>query len=321
MPGRTGFNALDGSYKAADVLVTAVGPDGTATLSKPLPRDLAAGDHPGATLRFAPFAPPRRADGSPNPAFEETLAGWLQYVGAVTRRAREVLGGDAFDVEIWNELSFGSDFLDAGRYYDPVPDGAARARATSRARSSSARSRSCATRANGVAGIGIGDGFASELPWPSGATEPAGVTAIDKHPYPPVRDYPEDLQHNTTAVGPDGHPTAWTPRMRAFFPEYWLTGLQTETLVRDLAPVTTFVYGTPHGRHTRPAGGAPPQLWMTETGLDLADERLPQAELTVAAKRHILTKGVLRALLAHVNKGVSALHLYAARGEVYGLLG
>ena len=53
------------------------------------------------------------------------------------------------------------------------------------------------------------------------------------------------------AVGPDGRPTAWTPRMRAFFPEYWLSGLQTETLVRDLAPATTFVYGTPHGRHTR----------------------------------------------------------------------
>ncbi len=121
-PGAPGSMRSTGPTRPRTCSSPPSAPDGTATLSKPLPRDLAAGIYPGATLRFAPFAPPRRADGSPNPAFEDTLAGWLQYAGAITRRAREVLGGDAFDVEIWNELSFGSDFLDAGRYYDPVPE-------------------------------------------------------------------------------------------------------------------------------------------------------------------------------------------------------
>jgi hypothetical protein len=146
------------------------------------------------------------------------------------------------------------------------------------------------------------------------------VTAIDKHPYAPVRDYPANLQLNTTGVGPDGAPTTWTPSLRAFFPEYWLTGLQTETLIRDLTPDTESVYGTPHGRRTAPAGAAAPQMWITEAGLDLGDGRLPQAELTPAAKRHILTKGVLRSLVAHVNKGVTALDFYAARGDVFGLV-
>ena len=31
------------------------------------------------------------ADGTPNPVFEDTLAGWLEYVGAVTARARAIL--------------------------------------------------------------------------------------------------------------------------------------------------------------------------------------------------------------------------------------
>ena len=316
---RTGFDALDASGKAADVLITAIASDGTATLSKPLPRDVAAGSYPGTTLRFAPFSAPLRADGSPNPAFEATLAGWLSYVGAVTTRAKSVLGSDAFDVEVWNELSFGSDFLDAATYYSPLPTALSGHGDIQR----TLLERTVAylrDPAHGVAGVGIGDGFASETPWPSGATEPVGVTAIDKHPYAPVRDYPAQLQLNTAAIGPDGLPNSWTPSIRAFFPEYWLTGLQTENLIRDLAPATTSVYGTPHGRATHPVGGAAPQMWLTETGIDLGDSRLPQADLTAAAKRHILTKGVLRSLLAHVSKGVTALDFYAAHDGVYGLM-
>ena len=65
--------------------------DGVATLSRPLPAQLAAGDHDGATLRYAPFGPPRLADGEPNPAFQATLDGWLEYVGTVNARGRRRL--------------------------------------------------------------------------------------------------------------------------------------------------------------------------------------------------------------------------------------
>ena len=29
----------------------------------------------------------------------------------------------------------------------------------------------------------------------------------------------------------------WIPRYNAYFPEYYLTGIQTETLIRDLSPL------------------------------------------------------------------------------------
>ena len=124
MPGKTGLNALDGSYKAADVLFTDVDRSGTATLSRPLPRALAPGPYPASTLRYQPFSPPLLADGRPNPAFEATMRGWLAYVDVVTREVKRVVGDDGFDVEVWNELTFGSDFLDRGTYYDPPVDSA-----------------------------------------------------------------------------------------------------------------------------------------------------------------------------------------------------
>jgi hypothetical protein len=118
VPHKTGLNSRD-SGRAADVIFTSVGEDGWATLSRPLPRDLPAGSHSAVTLRYAPFGPPQLPDGQPNPRFEETLAGWLDYVGAVARETRAVMGSDGFDVEIWNELSFGSDFLYERNYYEP----------------------------------------------------------------------------------------------------------------------------------------------------------------------------------------------------------
>jgi Concanavalin A-like lectin/glucanases superfamily len=119
VPGKTGLDSLTGQYKAADVIFTTKDADGWVTLSKPLPRDLPAGSYAASTLKYEPFQRPLLADGTPNPAFEETMQGWLDYVRAVTAEVRSTLGSDAFDVEIWNEQSFGADFLDADTYYDP----------------------------------------------------------------------------------------------------------------------------------------------------------------------------------------------------------
>src|SRR5205823_6491647 len=93
-----------------------------ATLSRPLPAAFTAGAHPAATLRYEPFDKPQLPDGSPNPRFERTLSGWLDYVATVTHVVRDVLGSDDFDVEVWNELGFGSAFLNLGAYYNPLPD-------------------------------------------------------------------------------------------------------------------------------------------------------------------------------------------------------
>ena len=108
----------------------------------------------------------------------------------------------------------------------------------------------------------------------------------------------------------------FVPRYTAFLPEYALTAIQTETLVRDLSPITTTVYGVPHGRFTHPPGGRPPQVWITESNLDPGDGL---GSLT-PVERHVQAKSALRALAAYVNKGVLAFFFYAARDPRLGLI-
>jgi hypothetical protein len=122
VPRQTGFNGLQTRGKMADPLITSVDADGWATLSRPLPRDLPAGAYAGSRLLYEPFHRPLREDGTAEPRFEATLAGWLNYARVVTREARTILGNQKFDVEIWNELHFGSAFLDVDNYYAPDID-------------------------------------------------------------------------------------------------------------------------------------------------------------------------------------------------------
>jgi hypothetical protein len=329
VPGKTGLNSLSSDYKAADVIFTSVD-GGVATLAKPLPRDLAPGTYPAATLRYAPFGQPRLSDGSSNPGFEQTLAGWLGYVEEVTGEVRGILGNDNFDVELWNELSFGSDFLWGFPYYDPPT-----------VQGSGDPTQEIAHRtvawlrdpAHGVSGVGITNGFESERPWASGTTSPPGLSAISKHPYLGMKRFahnpasapapfrPLDALGHTAGVE-EGARNHWrdyfVPTYEAFFPEHLLTALQTEHFIRDLSPITTEVYGTPHGRLTRPAGGEPPTIWITEWNMHPAgaDPNLPSvAQMTANDVRHMQAKAVLRFATSWVNKGASAVHFYAVKGN------
>ena len=334
VPGRTGLNRLGGGdAKAADVIFTSI--DGrVATLSKPLPRDLSPGAYRAATLLYEPFAPPQLADGRPNPRFERTLAGWFDYVEVVTREARDVLGDDdEFDVEIWNELTFGSDFLYASRYYAEPPAGTGDVTQVIPRRTVGW----LRDPDHGVEDVGIGNGFESQRPWASGETSPAGLTAISKHPYKNMRRFPQDAANDAPGIRPldalgrtagsyDGSTNRWrddfVPAYDAFFPEYYLNAIQTEHLIRDLSPFTTSLYDTPHGRVTHPPGGDPPGMWITEWNMDPAGADLSDPgnaggdrvdDLSDEEVEHFKAKGVLRYLTSWVNKGVSAVHLFAAK--------
>jgi hypothetical protein len=333
VPGRSG---LDGpGYKAAGVLLTGVSPDGTATLSRPLPQALRAGGHAATTLRFEPFGPPRLADGRPNPRFEETLVGWLRYAEAVVRDTRDVLGHQRFDVEIWNELTFGSDFLDQGTYYQPAREQGSGSVTDAILRRTVAMLRKGSSPAPG---IGIGNGFANQTPFAAGSTSPPGLTAIDKHPYYGMKRFPRDSVFNflepldalgrksyrqtTSQTGELLRRDRFVPRYEAFFPEYILTAIQTETLIRDLSPITTSVSGVPHGRRTHPRGSAPPTVWITEanldpTGADPSNPRNPSGSTVRLTRRdvqHLQAKAALRYYTSFVNKGASAVHLFAVKG-------
>ena len=330
-PGRSGFGGL-GSDRAAEVLITRVAADGRATLSRPLPQALPRGEREVTTLSHPPFGVPGSA------GFERTLSGWLRYVGTVTRFVRRVYGSWDFDVEIWNELTFGSDFLRPQAYYDPAPKGAGGDEKISREllRRSVAWLRDSD---NDIGPIGIGDGFANQTPFAAGSTSPPGLTAIDKHPYAASKRFPRDAEPSQfrpldargepdgVRVGQNKIRDRFAPRYNAFFPEYFLTAIQTETMIRDLSPISTDLKGIRHGRSTAPPSGKPPQLWITEVALDPrgADLSTPGAkgkrpELRPREIERLKAVASLRYLTAFSHKGVRAIDFYAAKDDALGLV-
>jgi hypothetical protein len=320
---------------AAQYLFKSISPEGTVGLSAPLGSirpatgtgisELPAGALNIETLRYEPFHPARREDGSPNRAFEPTLQGWLNYVGVVTREVKSILGSEDFDVEVWNELSFGSRFLNINNYYSPpleysngVNPQEILARTVEYIRNP----------ANGAPKVGIGDGFANQAPTPSAANTPVGLTAIDKHPYPKVRSFPRNAEvggnRPLNGLGELSGEELWnggwrewrelfTPTYEAFFPEYFLAGIQTETLIHDLSPVPTKIAGVEHGRYVHAPGGQPTEEWITELNLNPATGLARAQTMSAADIRHIETKAILRSLVAYVNKGVTAIDFFAAR--------
>lgn len=331
VPGRTGLNDLSGQYQAADVLFAAIRGN-VLTLSKPLPRDLNPGSFAAATLKYVPFGPPRLSNGSPNPEFEQTMRGWLSYVRTVTREVRSVLGSDNFDVEVWNELSFGSDFLNQAAYYQPPKTPGSGDVTTEILKRTLADVRRSAPQ------VGVGDGFESQRPGPGGTGVPAGLTAVDRHPYSSARAFPDAAANDNPgvrAVDANGRPDgthvqtpggpkwqdSFIPRYTALFPEYFLTAIQTETAIADLSPLTTMEYGLPHGRATHPPGAPPPGVWVTEWntepgGGDLSNPSSagrPSAGFSAADVHYLQAKAMLRFLVSWVNKGVSAVDFYAAK--------
>ena len=249
------------------------------------------------------------------------MKGWLNYVGVVTREAKAVLGSDEFDVEVWNELSFGSRFLNINGYYEPDIEW------TNIGNTRAILERTIAyirDPESGVSDIGIGNGFANQTPWPSGTSSPIGLTAIDKHPYTGWFSFPADAQVNgNRPLDGLGQLSGWkdpaaqyhetfTPTYDSFFPEYFLSGIETETLIRDMSPITSNIQGVPHGRFTHPEGGEPPEMWITEVNLRPISGPTSPAEMSPEDVSHVASKNVLRYLTAYVNKGVTALDLYSA---------
>ncbi|MCR4412111.1 MAG: hypothetical protein NUV77_06760 [Thermoguttaceae bacterium] len=345
VPGRSGLSGLT-DYWAGEVLFVKTGPDGLIELSKPLPKDLPAGKAHAATLKYLPFYPSRRAsDGRVPPQFAETMAGWLDYTEAIAREAQRVLGTEGspdagFDLEVWNELTFGSKFLSINHYYEkPVAEGEWAPKEILRQTVAWV-----VDPKNRLPGVGVCDGFNNQWPWGAGSTAPPGLAALGKHPYAGVRRFPQDQgppsgirpvdalgRPNGIPVAPDRWKDRFVPKYVAHFPEYFLTAIQTEHLIRDLSPITTELYGVKHGRATHPVwpdgrAAKAPELWITEVNLDPrgADPgdlttlarggKQPVAPgLTPGDADRMKAKAVLRYLVSFVNKGTARIYFFAAK--------
>jgi hypothetical protein len=331
VPGETGFDDLSfGGYP--DILVTSVSGSGVAQLSMPLPTALPAGAHKGSTLLYAPFGPPKLPNGAANPAFQATLAGWLSYVATVNREAAGIFGAGGYDFEVWNEVSFGSQFLFQESYYSPARETGSGSGTEALLDETVAYIRDPAHDISPK--VGISDGFASETPFAAGSLVPAGTTALSKHLYASPKSIPSEYtpepgikplnalgQPDFTTGGTKSSPLytpLFVPTYRSDFPEYFLTATQTETVVRDLAPITTTIYGVPHGRHTAPHGQrTPPQVWMTEYNIDPAGASVgtgavPTEAPAEAAQAHLQAKALLRSLVSMVSEGMTREYFFAA---------
>jgi len=102
------------TYQAAEVLITRVdAATKTCTLSAPLPVNLANSAPVAlATLKYQPLYPVG------TPQFDETAAAWTRYALLLCKIVKES-GITGYDLEIWNELTFGSKFLSINNYYTP----------------------------------------------------------------------------------------------------------------------------------------------------------------------------------------------------------
>ncbi len=300
-----GHSGLSSSrrYVAAELLITAI-IGHRVRLSKPLPEALKGGTKVWmATLKYAPFGPADSDEG------KATLDGWKRYATTVARfvadelasAGREDLG---FDLEIWNEMSFGSNFIHQRHYYDPLPrpyDEKGVYLNIVRATAEAAEAAPQLFR-----GVRLVNGFSNTLPWPASAQMPTRISALSHHPYAGRRVYPA-LKSKGMPLNARGlkDTSGFQPSYEACFPEYFATALQTETITRDMAPLTTEIYRLRHGRNTRP--GNPCWCWITEVNYAPGEDAVRDQQRALALK----AKAILRYYCFYLNKGVERLYLYA----------
>lgn len=184
VPGFTGLSNLS-DYIMAQCLVTSVAGN-VCTLSRPVPASTAGSGYvmqngtlaTGTsvrldTLKYKPFGLASSAD------YLATIAGWTKYVGVIGAWLTTLFPVGGYDIEIWNELTFGSDFLDA-RYYTNDP---AANVGTTYAQIMSDTAVYVAAHPELFVGSQLINGFASQIPGPSSTNQHPRVTAINRHPY------------------------------------------------------------------------------------------------------------------------------------------
>ena len=298
--GRSGISGLT-DYWAAEALILTQ-KEKTLTLSKPLPKEMKKDTKIMVhTLKYRPFSTPGSADE------KETLLGWRKYVQTVAEFVAAALGtkgasDKGFDLECWNELSFGTNFLSINRYYiprlekyneDAVWDNIVKITADVLEESPSQYS-----------GVALVNGFASTIPWTNSLSQPARVRAICKHPYASRKTYPKDKpQGNSLSFA--AKEARFTPSYTAWFPEYAACALQTETITRDLASVANDIYGVRHDRNARPHN--PCYVWITEYNVVPGEDGVKEGPVALRIK----AKAAARALCFYLNKGVERFYFFA----------
>ena len=299
--GRTGLSNLT-DYWAAEVLVTRVdAATGECELSKPLPKALKQGQEVHLmTLKYLPLHPVGTKE------FDETAAGWVRYALLVCEQAHEA-GLDGFDIEIWNELTFGTHFLDINDYYEPkavtfrgdfLHEGGPRWELARRTVEAVKRRYPEARCLWGFSNTTFFHTRVEELP--------PGIDGQSYHPYGTgTHTFPGDEDYrDRPGMNLDG----FTPTAAFRIPEGLAhTFIKTESLMRLL---------NPEARRRHPPGVGRFYHEMTEHGVAPPE----CGARNEAAAWRLKTLCALRSFCLWLNKGIDVLHYFCAyEGQATGM--
>jgi hypothetical protein len=294
--GHSGLSGLATGWPAAGALFTSIGSDGTVTLSQPLPADIASGTSVLVdTLTHLPLT----AVGSAS--YEDTSAAWLHYVNAVTSFVHQS-GVPTFSVEVWNEITFGSAFLDLNNYYNPpltTAYGVSNFRQGGPAWELARRTVAAVHASN--PGVRVLWGFSSNSFYTTPVSGlPSGTDGQTYHPYAntpmPIA---QALRPSDVSGLNDG---GWLPNVTVGVPEsIFALDLKPEELPGRLL--------SPSSRaNSRPPGSTSFSQVMTEQGVSPALAGINDTATALQYK----AIGALRNYTYWINKGVSAVDLYSA---------
>ncbi len=289
-PGRTGLCNLPGGA-AAEALILKLDPaTGEATLSKPLPKALPAKQVRLATLKYLPLYPVGR------PEYDETAAGWVRYARLVIKVVKQA-GLTDFDLEIWNELTFGSRFIDINYYHTPelVVDKAKFLHAGGRCWELGRRTIEAVKADDPSLRVIWGFSNTTFFHTPIEKLPPH----LDGQSYHPYGTSPRRLPQQEDK--PQENLDGYTPQMEFCLPEGWAhLFYKTESLTRLLNPVD---------RRRCPPGTTRFYHYLTEHGV------LPRecGVTDPAAAWALKAKAVLRGYCFWLHKGVDVLHWYCSQ--------
>lgn len=285
--GYSGLTNTEG-YRACAPVFTAISGN-VVTLSQPCPVAFTAGQVIQiSTLKYQPFGVVGSA------SYNATLAGWLRYVGIVGALCLSVLGAGGWDMEVWNELTFGSAFLDGVNYGLPSSSGSMISLLTT------ATGEYCAANPAVFDGVTLSDGMSNTTPFSSAQREDSRIGAIDKHPYVGRATYPTQNSATRTLNALGQADATGIPTYTALLPEYYGTMLSTECVLRDASPFAddSFNYSGDHGMNVRP--GNPCPVLITEYAMDSSD----------GADAATIDKAFERAMVFWLGVGVKRLYWF-----------
>lgn len=294
--------SLTTSKQAGPLITMQEAKAGRIELSRPLSSPLQVGAKiTVGTLKYLPLYPVG------TPEYAKTLTGWKRYVALAMKSVISAYGSEDFDVEIWNELSFGSAFLDINNYSDTKLNSAApdflRQGGTAW---------TLADTANSIVKehypkVKVIWGFSNTTFSHTPIKElPNGISGQSYHPYNGEKHCFPQIAAKIMQFNADG----FAPQFCAVIPEsIFATYQNPANLLRQISP---------QARMTRPQGSNEFEHYMTEHGESGSSFGLDstQAQLMKA-------KFQLRVPTFWINKGIKAFytyHAYDPEDTGYGLL-